>query len=339
MKIPYGMILAALLVFAANGCMVGPDYSRPMIVDGDEPFTRLPVNWIDPNDPAAVGPWWKNFHDPTLDALIVEALARNLDIQSAAAAVMESQALLEASFGARLPSIQYAASRTRSESPSMFAGIESEPTTTYRQELSISYIADVFGRLRRAERAAQNDLSAAQETEQAIVHSIIAGVTRARVSIFTQQRLLEVARRNVESRTNTLNVVERRYRQGLLSPVDIYLARENIAAVQSQIPQLEQGILLSSNSLDVLTGRRPGTREELPGTLGEMPELEPVPVGLPAGLLDRRPDVRAAEQRLVAATERVGVSIAAMYPDLTLSALGGYQSDRFRMLTRIFHKI
>lgn len=333
MKSLHPMVLAAILSIAVCGCMVGPDYSRPTTAADAEPFVRIPVDWIDPNDPAAVGPWWKSFNDPMLDELIAEALAGNHDIRLAAAAVVESQALLDSAFGARMPSANYSASRTRSKSPSMIPGYESEPVTSYSQELSISYLVDVFGRLRRAERAAREDLAAARETEQAVVHSIIAAVVRSRVSIATQQRLLEVARRNVDSRTNTLSVVERRYRQGLLSPVDMYLARENIASVQSQVPQLEQGILLASNGLDVLTGRRPGTREELPATLADLPELSPIPVGLPAALLDRRPDVRAAESRLAAATERVGVNIAAMYPDLTLTALGGYQSDRFRMLT------
>ncbi|NLH17974.1 MAG: efflux transporter outer membrane subunit [Phycisphaerae bacterium] len=333
MKFLHSLILTAILSIAVFGCRMGPDYSRPTTAADTGSFVRIPVDWIDPNDPEAVGPWWKSFNDPLLDELIAEALAENHDIQSAAAAVMESQALLDSAFGARLPSANYSASRTRAKSVSLFPGFESEPMTSYSQELSISYIVDVFGRLRRAERAARDDLAAATETERTVVHSIIATVVRTRVSIATQQRLLEVARRNVDSRKNTLSVVERRYRQGLLSPVDIYLARENIASVQSQVPQLEQGILLASNGLDVLTGRRPGTHQELPATLAEMPELSPIPVGLPAALLDRRPDVRVAERRLAAATERVGVNIAAMYPDLSLTAAGGYQSDSFRMLT------
>jgi hypothetical protein len=152
----------------------------------------------------------------------------------------------------------------------------------------------------------------------------IAAVARSRVNIFTQ-RLWKSPGGTWKPNERSAWWV-RRYNQGCW-PVDIYLAGEYRGA--AQVPTLEQGILLASNSLDVLTGRRPGTREPLPQTLAEMPELGPIPVGLPAALLDRRPDVRATEQRLAAATERVGVSIAAMYPDLSLTAAGGYQSDAF----------
>ncbi len=325
--------LFSLYAVVLGGCMVGPEYSRPTTDADNAVFLRRPADWVDPNDPGAIGPWWKSFNDPVLDELIAEALANNHDLKAAAASVLEARALLDASFGTRLPSVSYSAGRVRSKSASLFPGFPSEPTTAYSQDLSISYITDLFGRLRRSELAARADLAATQETERALVHTIIASVVRARTGISTQQRLLAIAMKNVDSRTRTLRVVEGRYQQGLLSPVDIYLARENISAVRSQIPLLEQTIQLSANSLDVLTGRPPAWRDELPQTLAEMPDLRPVPVGLPAALLDRRPDVRAAEMRLEAATQRVGVNIAAMFPDLTLTASGGYRSDTFRMLS------
>jgi outer membrane protein TolC len=109
--------------------------------------------------------------------------------------------------------------------------------------------------------------------------------------------------------------------------LDVHLAKENLAASQSLEPGLEQSLILAGHSLDVVLGRRPATSDELPETLPELPELKETPAGLPAALLDRRPDVRASELKLAAATERVGVSIAALYPSLNLTASGGYRSS------------
>jgi outer membrane protein TolC len=113
----------------------------------------------------------------------------------------------------------------------------------------------------------------------------------------------------------------------------VYLARENLAAARALEPAIVERVKLAQHSLDVLIGQRPGALALLPDRLGALGEPEPIPVGLPAALLDRRPDVQAAELRLRAATERVGVSIAALFPDLTLSGSWGYLSNRFSMLT------
>ena len=316
------------LLCGLAGCMVGPEYERPQMPTGaGAEFYRAPANWTDPNAPDAVGAWWRGFKDPEIDRLVAEALAKNYDLEAAAATVMEAQALLAQSHGARLPSAGYSASRTRGKSPSVTPLFPSEAATAYSQEISISYIADLFGRLRRAERAAWADLWAAQESRQALAHAIIAQVIRSRVQIAVQQRLLDVTEATIRSREATLEVVERRYPQGLVSPVDVYLARENISASRAAAPQIRQTLMLAQNSLDVLTGRAPGSGGALPQTLGEMPQAGPAPLAVPGSLLDRRPDVRAAEMQLRAATERVGFSVAQMFPDLTLTAAGGYRGD------------
>jgi multidrug efflux system outer membrane protein len=156
---------------------------------------------------------------------------------------------------------------------------------------------------------------------------MIATVINARVNIATLQRRLDIARANTESQRKTLNIVERRYERGLVGPVDIRLARENLASLEAVEPVIELSLRTARNALDELLARRPGSSDELPGTLSDLPDLEPLPVGLPASLLDRRPDVRAAELMLTAANERIGVSIAQLYPDLNIVANFGYSSD------------
>ncbi len=156
---------------------------------------------------------------------------------------------------------------------------------------------------------------------------MIATVINARINVATLQRRLAIARANTESQRKTLNIVERRYEQGLVGPVDIRLARENLAQLEAVEPVIELSLITARNALDELLARRPGSSDELPQTLEDLPDLGPVPIGLPAYLLDRRPDVRAAELMLRAANERIGVSIAQLYPDLNIIGNFGYSSD------------
>jgi NodT family efflux transporter outer membrane factor (OMF) lipoprotein len=212
-------------------------------------------------------------------------------------------------------------------------------TKLYRQDLSISWIVDFFGKLRRSERAAIKDLLADKANQQALVHAVIAQTVSTRVDIATQQRLLEIAHSNIESRQQTLNIVDRRYNAGLVSSLELHLARENLAAAASTEPLARQNLALGLHSLDILLGRRPALVEAPENTLPYMPNLEPVPMSLPMSLLDRRPDVYSAEMELAAATERVGVSIAELFPDLTLSVGGGYLSDSYRLVTATENQI
>jgi multidrug efflux system outer membrane protein len=324
-----------------SGCMLGPDYERPETVAGEgRRFIRTPVEWIDANDVVAIGRWWESFGDPVIGELVEEALEKNTDLKAAAAGVIEAEALLDQSFGVRLPDISYSANRTRMKTSFSYLGDrQTFYDKSYSQGLTINYIADFFGKLRRGERAALADVLAAEESQRALTHSIIAQVVRGRVQLAIQQRLLDVARGNIESWEQSLGVVERRYSEGLVGPVDVYMARENISAARALEPQIRQSLMLAQHSLDVLTGRRAGISDVPADELPRLPELGPVPMGLPAGLLDRRPDVKAAEMQLAAATERVGVSVAAMYPDLTLTGTGGYVSDNFRMMSATENEI
>lgn len=333
-------IAAGVLVL--GGCTVGPDYERPVTAAQGEGFYNDWSNATDPNLTANVGQWWANLGDPCLPSLVREALEQNRNLRQAAANVARSRAFFEAARGQRLPNIEYKAGRDRRQTST---AVDSGPfgalfgggsqahrrvnsiSTEYSQDISIRYVADVFGRLRREEAASLDELAGTQASLEALRQTIIAQVVLARIEMTTAKRLLDLNTRNIESWKQTLSVVERRYEAGVANSLDVYRARENLAAVEAAQPGFSRRLELAGQSMDVLLGRRPGSGEFGDQSFPMDARLSAVPAGLPAALLDRRPDLRAAEYELMAATERVGVSLAALYPDLTLTASGGFRSE------------
>jgi multidrug efflux system outer membrane protein len=318
------------------GCMLGPKYSRPeTAADGDTGYVHSGSRSADVNDIEKIDNWWEQFGDPTTTLLVRQALENNYDLKATAARVLQAQAALAESRGRLWPDVSYGLSRDRSKRSFTFGsgfgggGRFSIMSTTWTHDISVVYILDLFGKLRRAERAAWADMLAAEAGEQALINSIIATVVKARIDIATIHKRLAIARANTESRTGTLEIVERKYSRGLVKPVEIRLARENLEASKSLEPAIELSLIRAQNALDVLLARRPAASEPLPETLPDLPDLEPVSIGLPASLLDRRPDVRAAELTLRAANERIGVSIAQLFPDLTLTASTGRSADEW----------
>ena len=325
--------VAILSCVISTGCMVGPDYSRPeTVIEPTESFIFAGTHDKDVNDFSAVDKWWESFGDPVTAQLVEEALENNYDLKAAAARVLQAQASLVEARGAQLPSVSYSLNRDRSKRSmnlgSAFGGGRfTIMSTTWSQDITVNYLLDFFGKLKHLEKAAWADLLALQTNQQALTNSIIASVVSARINIAITQRRLALARDNIESLERTLEIVERRYEQGLVGPLDIRLARENLASQRAAEPAIELQLITARNALDVILARRPGSSENLPETLEELPQFKSIPIGLPASLLDRRPDVRAAEFSLIAANERVGVTIAQLYPDLTLSGTFGYSGD------------
>ena len=318
------------------GCMVGPDYSRPETpAETSGAYFHAGANKQDVNDFADADRWWDGFGDPTTAQLVRQALENNYDLRAAAARVLQTQAALAEMRGRQWPDVSYNLSRDRSKRSfnlggGPFGGRFSVMSTTWSQDITVNYILDLFGKLKHSERAAWADMLASEASEQALTNSIIAGVISSRINIATIQRRLSIARANTESRQRTLSTVERRYEQGLVGPVDIRLARENLAASKAAEPAVELSLITARHALDVLLARPPGSSEDLPETLEELPDLKPVPIGVPARLLDRRPDVKVAELALRSANERIGVSIAQLYPDLTLTGSYGANADEWR---------
>jgi len=317
-----------------TGCMVGPDYERPQTTaDTAAGYVYAGEYPQDVNDIDKSGRWWERFGDPLTTELVNEALNKNNDLQAAAARVLQAQALLAETRGQHWPDISYNFSRNRNKTSFNFAGDRfSNLSTTFSQDLTVSYIVDLFGKLKRAERAAWAEMFAAKANEQALTNAVISSVVKARADIATIQRSLAIARADTANWQRNLEIIERRYSRGLVGPLDVRLARENLQASKAAEILVEMTLVKARNALDVLLGRQPGSSEELPKTLAELPDLTPVPVGMPALLLDRRPDVRAAELALEASNEQIGVSIAQLYPDLTLTGTYGRSADTFEDL-------
>lgn len=330
-----GLLICASAAVLLTGCMVGPKYERPeTAADTNDGYFNADGHITDINDFGDAEKWWQRFGDSATSTLVRRMLESNYDLKASAARVLQAQAALAYAHGGRLPDVSYGLNRDRSKVSfnlgALGGGRFSFMNTTWSQNISVVYIVDFFGKLKRAERAAWAKLLAVEANEQALINSMIATVIDARVNISTLQRRLGIARDNVKSRRATLRIVERRYDEGLVGPVDVRLARENLEASLALEPSVELSLIKAHNALDVLLGHRPGGSEQLPDTLAELPDLEPVRIGLPAALLDRRPDVRAAELMVRSANEEIGVSIAQLYPDLALVANYGASADRWR---------
>jgi len=327
----------AILPLAAglgiSGCTMGPEPERPTTA-ADVGDRYVFASDVATTEPPEVSPWWRAFGDETTVELVELALADNTDLRTAAARVLEAEAALEKAGGARLPQVGYGVNATKQRNSFVLPeiGRRNIESTTYAYNFNVSWQADLFGRLKRTRQAQWAQLLAEEAAQEAVVHAVVASVVRARVAVATAFRALEINREITRSWQATTRTVERRYRAGVAGAVELHLARENLAAAQaSEVViggQLEQARL----ALDVLVGRRPGSAAMLPDSLPQLPSLDPVPLGLPAALLDRRPDLRRAEMQLEAATYGVGAAIANLYPDLSLTGSVGENGDRINDL-------
>ena len=322
---PAFLLIASLSV----GCTLGPDPQRPLtVIDQAERFAHAPED-VPEASPSEVEPWWRSFADDATSQLVEEALTANTDLRAAAARVLEAQAQLRGARGARWPeaTVGAGASRTKNSFTLPEIGRVATFSTTYSTSLDISYQTDLFGRLKRTQEAAWADLLAQEAGRQTVVHSVIAEVVRARAQLSTRTRAVHLARETRDSWAETLETTERRFRSGLTEALNLRLARENLASAEAGLVLAKQQLAQTRLGLDVLLGRRPGTGEAPSELLAPLPDLEPVPLGLPVDLLDRRPDLRQAEMRFAAATSRIGVALANLFPSLSLAGSLGSNSD------------
>jgi len=316
------------------GCTLGPDPTRPpsIVQPGDafhnaDPDAR---NGTPDEPPAEVGPWWRRFDDALTNRLVDQALANNTDLRSAAAAVLEAEAMLGVAVGQQLPAFDASLSRDRRQSTfQLQADRFTSRATTYTAQASVSWQVDLFGKLRRGTQRAELDLLAGVADREALMHTIVAEVVRTRARLATLQRQLAIARQNTASFAETVEVIRRRYERGVTSALDLRLAEENLAASRAREPEIQSTLRTTQHALDVLVGRRPGSTNPLPDTLSDLPDLAPPPTGLPIHLVDRRPDLRGAEFRAMSEQAGIGVAVADMFPDISVTASGGYEGSEF----------
>jgi len=316
-------LLAATLLTA--GCTLGPDYQRP-----DVP---VPEGWreMGAGEQASLAntPWWELFQDPDLLNLIGIALEENQDLKIAVERIEEARAFYGFSRADLFPRVdlQASASRVRvSESgvPALPSGTDNKESL-YSVAGTVFWELDFFGRIRRANEAELALVYATEQARRAVVLTLVADVARAYVELRDLDQRLEISRRTLQSRVEYVALAKDRFDGGLTSELDWRQAEAEMHRTSSLVQDFERQVTQKENELSALLGRNPGaiTRGR---TLGEITVPSSVPAGLPSALLERRPDVRAAEEELASSTARIGEAKALLYPSIALTGAFGWES-------------
>jgi NodT family efflux transporter outer membrane factor (OMF) lipoprotein len=324
-------IPAWLAALALAGCAVGPDYHPPR--------TAAPPRWASPleggetNLPPGGAGWWKSFHDPELESLISRAAQSNINLRAAAARVRQARAAIGVVAASSLPTIDTAASYSRERYsangwPPIPAGFGIPlDANVYQAGFDSVWELDVFGGTRRAVEAARADTAAAEYERRATLITILGEVGRGYVEARSCQRRLAVARDNIDAQQKILSLTRDLFAKGLTSELDVQQAAALLATTESQVPVFETGFRDAAFSLALLLGQPPGALlDELSAPAPIPPAPPAVPVGLPADLVRRRPDVWQAERGLAAATARIGAAESDLYPKFSLTGDIGLQS-------------
>ncbi|MBX3383636.1 MAG: efflux transporter outer membrane subunit [Phycisphaeraceae bacterium] len=319
MRKSFAVCMPILLSLAA--CTVGPEYKRPDLTPPAS-FRTLTEGTLDAIDTA----WWSGFRDPVLDDLVSEALRNNIDVRIAASRVDQFASRVGISRAASLPSVGYDASAGRAQrSRETAAAGGPRVLDFFEANLNLGWELDVFGRVRRTTDAAIADALASEEARRGVILSLVSSVATSYIALRSLDQQLAIANRVLETRRETLRIFELQFERGVVSRLELSQIRSELERTATAIPALHRDIGTLENAISVLLGRAPGdVARGLP--LAEL-ATPPVPAGLPSDLLTRRPDLRAAEQNLVAANARVGAAIADFYPRFALTGAMGFASD------------
>jgi len=347
----HGLALVAAGALAACAPM-GPDYQRPKVTMPDAWLAPPPTVAGMPASAAGLGgsragvaaaeglapvgsaelvntAWWKAIGDPALDALIQTALDENKDLRIAIYRIDQFDAMLQVSKSASLPQVSVAAQRTRDTlSQNRFEKLN--PNTfpvgnTYEISGAINWELDFWGRLRRADEAALAQLLASEESRRALVLTLVSDVASTYLRLLGADRDLAILQRALASREETVELLEKKYKGGGINELPVLKARAEVEEARAEIPSKEAEISVLEHALGSLLGRSPGAIAR--GKPIEALQLPAIPGGLPADLLAQRPDIRQAEQQLVAANAQIGVAKAEYLPRIGLTAQSGFASE------------
>lgn len=331
---PKSLILFATIgSLLLAGCAVGPRYVRP---EAAAPATFLGGPEVEARTSASetvdLVDWWRSFNDPLLTSLVERGLAQNLDLQQAAARVVQARAALKGANAALLPSGQVSGQAGEAyqslETPigrigSAFPQFE-RSTETYDLSLGASWEIDLFGGRDAARDAARADWQASQAAAVAARLSVAAQVADTYVAIRMLQARLDVARAQLDTQQKLVDLIALQYSKGVAAELQLRQSEGALAQVRAAVPALQNELDMAMNALDVMLGLQPGS------TRTELAVLAPIPLapavsaaGGPAALLRRRPDIIAAERTLAASNARIGVAVSEYYPKISLSGLIG----------------
>lgn len=341
-------LLGALLILA--GCSVAPVYEVPSVAtslsykEAQAPVDTVRGVWktAQPTEDIARGEWWKIFGDDKLNALEADALFANQDLKAAAARLDQSRALTRNARSDLFPQIDAGLGATRQrQSPAsqgLAADAQTSPTTLYRAQLGISYEVDLFGRVSAGVDAASADAQRSEALYRSVLLALQADVAQQYFLVRELDATQALYRGAVELRAQSLKLVQRRFDAGDIGEVDLARAKTELAAAQSESLAVTRSRTYAEHALAILLGKTPAEFSFAPQPLSRI--AISVPAGLPSDLLERRPDIAAAERSMAAANARIGVAKSAYFPQLNLTGGLGYESaqlgDLFNWSSRTF---
>ena len=317
----------AVLVLEA-GCMMGPKYKRPT-VDVPQQYRAPAPQQASQASSLGNEQWWQVYQDPVLTQLIHTAIAQNYDVRIAAARVLEAQAQVGITRANQLPSASVGANVFSEQNPKVTSLFPAYEENAGELNLSVIWNLDFWGKYRRQTQAARAQLLATQWGQRAVISSLVANVATAYFQLRALDSELEISKRTLASRQQSVQLTQTLESHGGASGLDVSQAEQLVYTASGTIPDLERQIQQQENLLSVLLGENP---QSIPRgrTLTEQPVPQNVPAGLPSDLLERRPDVRQVEESMVAANAQIGVAKAAFFPNLSLTGLGGLESNALR---------
>jgi len=327
-----GPVFPLLLVIFISGCAVGPNYKKPAI-NTPTVYRGLTPDEAGKTDTKSLADekWWEVFQDEQLKELIKTALQQNYDVRRAASRVLQAQALLGITRADQFPTVsaEAAALNLRNSRQGIFPPID---TNTNRVGLAFDWELDFWGKFRRATESARASVLASEWAQREVITELIANLTGAYFQLRALDLQLDISRRTLASRQDSLRLTNLLAQGGSTSMLDVRQAEQLVFTAASEVPLLEQQIEQEENFISILMGNNPAP--VLRGKqLTEQYHPPTVPAGLPSSLLERRPDIREAEQQLIAFNAQIGVARAAYFPQISLTASSGYQSSA---LTNLF---
>jgi outer membrane protein, multidrug efflux system len=318
MKKRAAQVVAMLVSIVLAGCTVGPNYHRPA-VQTPSAFRDLSDNPQAQAQAASFADmkWWEVFQDQQLQELIRTAIKQNYDLQIATERIIAARAQVTITRSNQLPQVQGAGN---------FSGGQEGNFQTHSNFLTLAadaaFQVDLFGKLRRATEASRAELLATQDARQTVILTLVSDVASDYFQLLQLDLQLQITRETVATQQDSVKLTTLRVQHGVATKLDVLQAQQTLDTANAQIPDLERQIAQEENAISILLGDYP--HEVIRGLpLVQQPLPPEVPAGMPSSLLERRPDIRQAEQNLVAANAEIGVAKAQFFPDISLTGSGG----------------
>ena len=357
-------IALLILILFTSGCAVGPNYRRPKVdapgayrgapsiepaesQKNTSPLASAPAGALpqgsqtasSTQQPAAVSAgqsfgdqkWWEVFQDPELQGLIRTALQNNYDVRIAATRILEAQAQLGITRADQLPTVSAGASAVNVRVPKEKPVNQEYETSANEVGASLAWELDFWGKYRRSTEVARANLLATEWARRAVINMLVSNVAASYFQLRALDLQLEISRRTLATRQESLQLTRTLADGGAGTLLDVRQAEQLVAVAAEEIPDFERRIQQQENFISTLLGNNPGPIAR-GWKLTEQPHLPEVPAGIPSRLLERRPDIRAAEAQLMAANAQIGVAKAAYFPQITLTANSGFQSSALTSL-------